>query len=287
MKKKFALLLLCIAILSLLPAAALADVGPKPSVRISFENMGDEPCFGTLLSKASSTGPYSAANQSPPYREEDADPSVYDAFVHYQDPDGYYYLQTEWPCGETMSLDWTYYPPQSFKLLLYYPDSGQFVSSGIYERYAFDSYYKVDMTAPDGGDTLLLVRSYDYTWETISLICRIVITILLELGVALLFNFREKKVLRIVLIVNVLTQVVLNLLLNYFNYIWGYLSFMFLYVLLELLVFLIEAVVYSVLLPRSSSRQIPRWLCVLYALAANALSFLGGGLLARFIPGIF
>lgn len=47
-----------------------------------------------------------------------------------------------------------------------------------------------------------------------SLAIRIVITILIELAVALLFGFREKKQLQVLAVVNIVTQIVLNVLLK-------------------------------------------------------------------------
>ncbi len=55
--KKIICLLICTLFIStLLPITASADTGPKASVRITFENMGDELCYGTLLSKNPSIG---------------------------------------------------------------------------------------------------------------------------------------------------------------------------------------------------------------------------------------
>ena len=55
------LLILCAVMITVgFPVTVRADMGPKPSVRICFENMGDELCYGTLLSKTKSTGPASA-----------------------------------------------------------------------------------------------------------------------------------------------------------------------------------------------------------------------------------
>ncbi|MDA6859531.1 hypothetical protein OSL44_24780, partial [Escherichia coli] len=55
-----------------------------------------------------------------------------------------------------------------------YPESDMFVSSGIYERYAFDSYFNVTMEDMEGGQILLTAqKNYDYTWELFSLVCRI------------------------------------------------------------------------------------------------------------------
>ena len=36
-------------------------------------------------------------------------------------------------------------------------------------------------------------RTYDFTWEILSLLCRILATIAIELGIAWLFGFRTKK----------------------------------------------------------------------------------------------
>ena len=47
----FIMLLCMIMAVSAFPMTVNADMGPKASVRIQFEHMGDELCYGTLLSK--------------------------------------------------------------------------------------------------------------------------------------------------------------------------------------------------------------------------------------------
>ena len=54
-----AILLCLVLVVATFPITANADMGPKASVRIWFENMGDEVCYGTLLSERESTGPAS------------------------------------------------------------------------------------------------------------------------------------------------------------------------------------------------------------------------------------
>lgn len=296
MKRRLGGLLLCVLMVSLfLPFEAHADMGPKPSVNISFENMGEELCYGTLLSRTDSTGPYSAwdGTEEGKVLEQRFPEEIWTAFAAYEDPDGYYFLQTGWLCSETKELSWTYYPPSEFKILLYYPETGTFVTSEAYERYAFDSYYTVNMAGvePEGEGLirlrLLARRSYDYTWEAVSLLCRIVITILLELLVAAGFGFREKKQLLLILAVNAVTQITLNVLLNVINYDQGGLAFMLFYVLFELVVVVMEAVAFSIFLRRISEENVPRWKPVVYGLTANTLSFAGGWLVARWVPGIF
>ena len=56
----FMMFLCIIMVVLLFPMTVNADMGPKASVRIQFEHMGDELCYGTLLSKEKSTGPASA-----------------------------------------------------------------------------------------------------------------------------------------------------------------------------------------------------------------------------------
>ena len=288
MKRKIFALLLCFVLVMAMPITAHADMGPKPSVRIEFTGIEGETYYGTLLSKGKSTGPASAWDGNPEYayrQPEDADYDIWLKFVEYEDTDGYYFLQWFWECSENNQLNWTYYPPTSFKILLYFPETDTFYVSPVYERYAFDSYFTVDLSEYD-SDPILASKSYDYTWELISLAARIVLTIALELGIALLFGYREKKVLGLLAVVNIVTQVTLNVALNIINYNSGSMIFTFSYVLFEILVFTIEAVAYAVLIRKYSKVQ-KKGRAVGYAFIANAASFALGLWLAHVIPGIF
>ncbi|MBQ8210067.1 MAG: hypothetical protein IJZ35_05750 [Clostridia bacterium] len=267
-------------------------MGPKPSVNIIFENLGDELCYGTLLSKNKSTGPASVYDGETDYAVHSGnydwavlDYDEWKAFVDYEDADGYYFLQEGWQINETKALSWTYYPPNSFKILLYFPESGTFVTSGIYETYAFDSYFTVDVS--DMSHILVAEKSYDYTWELISLAVRIVFTIILEIGIGILFGFRNRKHLLIISGVNITTQIILNVLLNIINYSSGSMAFTAYYILFEIIVFAIEAVIFSYSLHRVTDKQIKKYVPAVYALIANALSFGTGLLIAHIIPGIF
>lgn len=295
MKKNLTKFLLFFVLMIIsVPITAYADIGPKPSVHITFEHMDHgQTCYGTLLSKAASTGPSSAWNgNSNYYRHSHGKDGykIWKAFIEYDDSDGFYFLQEWWECSENQQLNWTYYPPQTFKILLYYPETNRFFVSGIYERYAFDSYYTVDMDThgPDAQKTTLVAeRSYDYTWELISLTCRIVITILLELAIALLFHFRQKKLFLLIVYINIITQVILNIALNIINYHRGLYAFMANYILFEMIVFLIEAVLYGLLFNKISQTRISKTKSTIYALCANACSFTAGIFITKIIPGIF
>lgn len=63
----------------------MPEMGPKASVRIQFEHMGDELCYGTLLSKEKSTGPASAWDgRTESAQKEYMDPGIWEIFVNYK-----------------------------------------------------------------------------------------------------------------------------------------------------------------------------------------------------------
>ena len=298
--KKLLCFLLCTLLISaLLTFTASADFGPKPSVRIRFSNMKNAPCYGTLLSKYPSTGPNSAwdGNEEHIYNDN-LDLDIWRAFVAYEDTDGYYFLQIAWDVSQTGEIAWTYYPPDSFKILLYYPETGEYAVSGICERYAFDTYYSVDMEGVaigsvhydeelSGNDRLTAHKAYEWKQEALSLAARILITIAIEMAVAYLFGFRGKSALLFLVLVNTLTQVILNVLLNVINFSSGQAAFVTGYILLELLVVVMEAVLYTFLMKRyTDAAKTPRFYAV-YALVANAVSFGAGLAVAHLLPGIF
>ena len=152
---------------------------------------------------------------------------------------------------------------------------------------AFDSYFTVDMAEVDDNGLLLAEKSYRYGPEIASFFARFLLTFAVEMGIALLFGFREKKQLLLLLWVNGATQLILNVLLNIISYRSGMLAFVLSYILFELIVFAIEAVVYSVWLRRVSEKPKKVWVCVVYALVANAVSFVVGYNLALVIPSLF
>ena len=285
MKKTLLAFLACLfAAVFVLPLTVSADMGPKPSVTVAVEGADGRDFYGTLLSERDSTGPQSAYDPeihgpSYQYPEGYGDEEVFRQFLAYEDPDGYYFLQICWPCEGTDTFAWTYYPPDTFKVLLYFPDTGEFVSSGVCERYAFDSYFTASLT----GEGLAVRSSYEYRWEIFSLLVRILLTIAAELLVAILFRFRGKRTYRTLIWVNVVTQVLLNVSLNLINFYSGQMAFTFFYVLLELVVFAVEGGVLALTLgEKQKVRKL--WL---YAFIANACSFALGLALARWLPGIF
>lgn len=294
-KRLFVCLLLVALLLPLLAGTVSADCGPKPSVKIAFKGLEDETYYVTLLSKAPSTGPwswepditYDSLNQENWF----TDKSAWEAFHSYADADGYYFLEYFENCSDSDLFQWNYYPPETFKILLFFPEYDRLaVSPKAYSRYAFDSYYTVNagnLALQDVAETenMTVSKSYDYDWEIFSLVCRIVLTIAIELLLALAFGFRQRKAIRVIYITNIVTQIILNVALNIINCYQGPWAYLFHYVWMEFAVFAAEAIVYRKALPHSGEeRQLHP---ILYAFTANLVSFGLGLLLSFMIPGIF
>lgn len=291
--KVFFITLMCVL---LIPSLAYADTGPKPSVNIRFSGLDNMTYYVTLLSKTDSTGPYSSYEKDRSrWKEGDDDYDFFKKFLSYKDLDGYYFLQFFKKCSDNSSFKWGYYPPSDFKILIYFPDMDTFaVSSGAYERYAFDSYYKVDFSKTAISASKVPINfsaegDYNYSGEALAMLARIVITIVVELLIALLFKYRTKRYIVAIGITNVITQTILNLLLNLVNHNRPHIMmFVFYYVLIELVVFFIEAKVYSTLFSRwERDGEGAAGHPVFYAFIANAASFAAGIWLARLIPVIF
>jgi len=279
---------------------ASADMGPKPSVVINFEGLSGQTYYVTLLSKHKSTGPHSAPTAEWGYRldESDVDFPIFLKFAEYEDSDGYYFLQFFQNCSTTHKFTWGYYPPSDFKILIYLPDSDSFViSSEAQTTYAFASSFRISISASqissitqDEDLNIDVFPDYDYIWAVISLIARIILTVAIELAMAIfLFGFRKKPQIVFITVVNVITQIALNLTLNLIAYYQGFNWFLIipLFFLLEIGVIIVEAVLYTIYLPKFSDEPIPKWKIITYTIFANIVSLIAGFVLAAIIPGIF
>lgn len=316
MKKSLRSLLAFLIAATMLCCIAMADTGPKPSAAFTFTGMPDEDYYVTMLAEVDAYGPhrvYQPGEDLPYVLEAGSDDPAYPAwqkFVDYKDPDGYYFLEDLFElCHGDDEAAWHYYPPQRFKLLLYFPESDVFLCSSITERYAFDSLYALDLggrspaelaalTLTDANGNPLdagsageitLDKSDGTRQQLIGFLGRLGITLVIELALAWGWKYRRGSQLLFICIVNLITQCLLNVALLC----WGAgensrFFIIFWYVLLELAVTGIEAAAYAYLLP-GTDRKDPA-VCrhaALYALSANLLSFLGGLALSEVFPILF
>lgn len=289
------LLIVFLAIMCTFCIVANADLGPKPSITVNFKNMPSDTCYIALLSEYESNGPCWAWNGEEDYKElGELDEEIWRAFVEYKDSDGYYYLQNG-QLLENNTYRWAYMPPQKFKILLYFPETATFLSSDICERKAFDTYYTVNMEGKSiknvqydnesSTDSRIIAEENKITGTgIIKFIIRVILTVLIELVIALIFKIKGKKQILLIVLANIVTQCLLNAILWMVSIgTWEFICFLG----LEFLVFAIEALVYAIWLRKIDNKNKKAGFYVLYAGVANICSCGLGLLLGIMLPRIF
>ncbi len=113
-----------------------------------------------------------------------------------------------------------------------------------------------------------------------------IITIIIEIVIALIFGLKHKKQLLLITGANAATQIILNVILNLSNYRSGSIAFILFYAMLELIVFAIEAVIYCIWLKKLSDNKKKNSFYIIYALVANIASFGIGLIISYFFPSI-
>ncbi len=284
-KLHFGLIFLTLCMLFMLPVSA--DAGDKPSLVITFENMPDAVFYGGLIADGLPTdGIYSTTAYDVDHYGAALEP-IFNSFCAYDDADGFVYWQNIFPCAEDGRLIWNYLPPDTFKLLLYFPETDTYAVSDVLEKYAHDASFVLDLggTVPTDGARLDVRADYHLPAGIGGLLLRMVLTVLLELGVAWLFRYRTKPLITRIIAVNVITQILLNLALICISFKVGGFAAFIAYFLLEIPVLVMEAITYAIILP--DHRGGTWWRAVLYTLAANLVSFLVGYRLSLHFPIVF
>lgn len=277
-KKVFAFILALVCVSFTVGVNAYADVGPKPSVTVYVNGVEDGREYYIALIIDVDIENYDYYDK----KLETSD-NVKKRIYEFLRDNGC--ILIEGPVDRAYckmtgsdSAEWSYHPPQTFKILLYFPDNESFLVSGVLDKYAFDSYFTVDAS----GDSLTVAKNGGLKGiivEAGGLLVRISLTVLIEIGVALWFGYRGKRELKLILIINIITQVLLNVLIAAGDYVLGVFGAMIAYIAGEIAVFIAEAAVYYVKLPRAAEPETKNGKAVGYAFVANLASFLGGGAL--------
>ena len=284
-KRKLASLAACFLLALALPLTAFADMGPKPSVEVQAAGLSQS-CWVTLLAEETVIGPWHEVSEGTLTADGPEQAAAMEAFASFDDPDGCHYLQwlAEISGG---SATWSYMAPKHFKILFWFPESGAYAVTEKLDRYAYSAVWRVDLSGVDpaagGVQAVAAQKNYDYAGEALGLAARFALTLAAELLVALPFGYLKRRYLRALLLANLATQLALNLALNLTAYSSGQLAMWLLYPLLELAVFAVEAAAFRLTLKNPEGKGRP----VLYAFAANAVSYAFGLWLGSLAPGLF
>ncbi len=270
---------------------AFADFGPKPSVVVEFENAGDQEYYVTLVAKEDKLGsPYSRVTAED--QPETDDIAIWNRLVAYEDPDGMVFAGNVQKLTGDGAYVWGYYPPLEFRVLIYFPDTDSFVeSSEILEQYAFDSYYQMDFNDlpenwNDAVAAIPVTRKYNLLWQITAFLLRLAVTVAVECLLAVLFGFKGKRQMLLVLAVNCATQLAMNLLILDES-VGLFVFYVLKYALIEVGVILAEGLVYCLALPKLATPEQNRNIHpIAFAFFGNVASFVGF-LLSNWFPMLF
>lgn len=272
-----------------LSLTAAADFGPKPYIKITFTHTNGERFYSTILARGDFQPPGWEKFSEADYDSEQftkLSPDDRDAvrtFAEYPAPEGYNFFGPNrmWNSGKS-TIEWGYMPPDDFVVLVYFPDSGKVLESGVCSTYAFNSSFVADLSGQElsvdqsSNSGLSINPSYNFGTALLEFAARLAITIAVELAVALIFGYLEKRTLIFFAVVNSATQVLLNLILSLVNFRYGLTLFLFAYFIGELLVVILEACFYGMEIEKYSKHHKSGARAVFYAICANIASFAAG-----------
>lgn len=239
-----------------------ADMGPKPAIIVEFTGLEGEDYTVTFLGK-SARGPY----QNEDYHDLDPNPVMDFTYEDYK------FVGLYWTESGNSTVSWTYYPPNPFRILVRLEDDSYYISEEL-ECYAFRSYFYFDFNnlerGAKGSVTLVdsVQKDYDYSQEIWNFILRLIITIIVELVIAILFLYR-KKLLLITIVVNTISQIILNLILSLNFHYYGELNALIIFILAEIGVLLIEGIIYALTLKDKGLFR-----AIIYTVVANIITFM-------------
>ena len=169
-------------------------------------------------------------------------------------------------CNGNSEIKFTYYAPSEFKIVIY-KDGELYKVTEATKMYAFRTYYKIDFSKED----IKIRNTYPYYKEVIEFLLRLTITLAVEIGLYFLFRLHTKRNFKIVAIVNIATQLLLNIIINLSTFYQGELYALIILILCELGIFIIEPIIYMIFM-----RNKNKFLIAVYGLLANVLTFFIG-----------
>ena len=272
MKKKIILTVLML-ILPFIITVVHADMGPKPSIDLTFEGLGEGTYYASIFGGSKPIGPNRPFSMEYQYesiesykkRNSNIPGDVIDRLVEYTSGE-YCFWGVIYPIDrENNKVSWGYYAPSEFMVVVITPD-GKLITSEPYQRSVLAGYYKCTLSS----DGITLSDNYNYGLEALKLVGRAFATIVIELLIGVLFGYRSKPDIKRIVITNLFTQGLLNLGVSFGSYLGGVLAALIIMLVMEVIIIFIEGAVYA---NRLSGKN---WLIWLYVILANVASFFAG-----------
>ena len=274
-KKEIIVSLIIFILVFLQPMIVHADMGPKPCIYVTFENLGDRTVYASFFALKGGPSPVS-------YGDWDSVPEeIRQKFLDYSETEDSRFVEDIWIINEeNPTMECGYMPPDKYKLVVYVPDEDIMPESDFYSRENFEEKYTVNI--PRTNDKLILEHvAYNQSINFLMIILRVILTIIIELAIAFLFKIKGKKSISVIIITNVATQLFLNIKLSSaITQSGSGLYAILLYFMIEIVIFFAEAFVYSIALKRVNNPPIRTLKAIAYAFVANLTTFIIGLFLA-------
>lgn len=260
-----------------------ADSFPKANLMLTFRDV-HQSWVVTLLSSEKGLGPWEKREEYDPngygldstlYSGKQIEKSVWDSLNTYKD--SYYFLGTyDIIDSEHPVFRWNYFPPEEFKVLLYDPDSGRYMESEIVTAYGLSREFTVDVNEADAS-----VRVHStFDWQ--GYFKRLLLTIVIEWGIALCFKYWKKKQWLFVIAVNFATQTALSLGVYIYQLHLSHPDDLLFEKIIhgEVIIAIAEGFLYLLLLEKASKEN-HKVRPFLYSFVANFVSFAAGLIILR------
>lgn len=301
--KKFTLFTLCLLFLTIGFSEIKADIGPKPSLKISIVGLEEDYVFELLQPDIPTSIDLDTA-QLDDFQDWNYAHYTLDAF-----PSEFLQLKSEigfmsqtlygFNVGQLRQTDTNeyqhnYYPPNTFQMAILLEDGTILISEQVV-RIMFDTVMTWDLSGVDtstSSEGLGVIEgnmgvgtpsdyqglnrlSSDSIYRTI---IRMIITVTIEIGILFLFKYRDKTSFIVVGITNVLTQGLLSYYVITSLAYHGAWSAMGTLIIGEMLVFVFEIVIYITLLKEKGVGK-----ATLYGFLANLVTLIIGFFLIIYI----
>ena len=277
MKKKI-ILSVILLLLPFFVTVVHADIGPKPSIDLTVEGLGEGEYYLSIFGDDSVSGPnrpYESGNGNLVVDLSKFPEDIVKTFIDYKSGEYCFWGYIDKVTKEDNTVRWGYYAPDKFMIVIITPD-GKLIASEPQQKGKLADYYIC--TVKDG--TIELSDNYDYGKEILRMMIRVVFTIIIELGIGLLFRFTAKEEVLLIVKTNIFTQLFLNIALTFTNILGGIFGALLIMFPLEFLIFMIEGFIYS---RKMEGKAWPKWI---YSLVANAVSFYAGAMLLGLLSSL-
>lgn len=299
-KKLFAFIFLVMTCTFFFSISVSADMGPKPTSLIEIVGI-DEPYYFDLLVYYNRTIEVLTDEEISEQISYDYYASDYPEILNgYQDDEGFasYTLYTPEPhhIGNTSPNEFFigyYMAPSVFKIVIVTESNNVFVSDTVTRNY-FSAHFIYDLSndsvfqeVGDQTDTYyddigMVTEDFPYFRVIATALLGVFITLIVELSLLYVAKYREKQTYKIALIVNVSTQLILNLCVFFGFALWSAFAGIGILLLGEFIVFVSEMIAYKLLFKEK------QWLKPIpYAILANLASLILGWTILLLISDIF